>query len=62
MEVALVVGALVKLFRFEAIGRENEARAGVSTKPADGVLIDLTLRAPAAAEPVGTTPADHSSA
>jgi len=45
MEVALVVGAFVKLFRFEAAARENPARAGVSTKPQDGVLIDLIPRA-----------------
>jgi hypothetical protein len=46
LEVALVVGSFVKLFQFQAVGRENEARAGVSTKPADGVLIDLKLRDP----------------
>ncbi len=44
LEVALVVGALVKLFRFEAVNAENHARAGVSTKPLDGVLVDLELR------------------
>jgi cytochrome P450 len=44
MEVALVVGAFVKLFRCVAVERENPARAGVSTKPADGVLVDLELR------------------
>ncbi|MCZ6837283.1 MAG: cytochrome P450 [Planctomycetota bacterium] len=44
MEVALVVGAFVKLFRFRAVNPENHARAGVSTKPADGVEIDLELR------------------
>lgn len=44
MEVALVVGACVKLFRLEAVNRENPARAGVSTKPLDGVLVDLRLR------------------
>jgi cytochrome P450 len=52
LEVALVVGSFVKLFEFAAVTHDNEARAGVSTKPADGVLIDLTLRAPTAAQPV----------
>ena len=47
LEVALVVGAFVKLFRFSAVDRENKARAGVSTKPADGVLVEVTLREPA---------------
>jgi cytochrome P450 len=46
LEVALVVGAVVKLFRFDAVNRENHARAGVSTKPADGVLVELRLRTP----------------
>lgn len=44
MEVALVVGACVKLFRLEAVNAENRAKAGVSTKPLDGVLCDLRLR------------------
>ena len=44
LEVALVVGAFVKLFRFTAPHRENPARAGVSTKPADGTLVELRLR------------------
>lgn len=46
MEVALVVGAVVKLFELRAVRQENPARAGVSTKPADGVLVDLRLREP----------------
>lgn len=45
LEVALVAGALVKLFRFRAVNRDNPAKAGVSTKPADGVLVELELRA-----------------
>jgi cytochrome P450 len=45
IEVALVVGGLVKLFEFEAVNADNPARAGVSTKPADGVLVDLRERA-----------------
>ena len=49
LEVALVVGSIVKLFRFEAVNRENKVRAGVSTKPADGVLVDLSLRTSARA-------------
>jgi len=44
LEVALVVGAFVKLFRFKAVHSENHAKVGVSTKPADGVLVDLELR------------------
>ncbi|MEA2711528.1 MAG: hypothetical protein QOF78_4129 [Phycisphaerales bacterium] len=44
LEVGLVVGAFVKLFRFKAVNAENPARAGVSTKPADGVLVELELR------------------
>jgi cytochrome P450 len=45
LEVGLTVGAAVKLFRFTAVGERTEARAGVSTKPADGVMVDLELRA-----------------
>jgi cytochrome P450 len=48
LEVALVVGVFVKLFRFRAIYSQNEARAGVSTKPADGTLLELELRTPSA--------------
>lgn len=44
LEVGLVVGAVVKIFKFKAAGQRTEARAGVSTKPADGVLVDLELR------------------
>lgn len=44
MEVALVVGALVKLFRFTAASKTIDVRAGVSTKPRDGTLVELTLR------------------
>lgn len=46
LEVGLVVGAIVKTFRFRAVEPENEARAGVSTKPLDGTLVDLSLRQP----------------
>lgn len=45
LEVGLVVGAMVKMFKFSAVGERTEARAGVSTRPADGVLVDLELRA-----------------
>lgn len=45
LEVGLVVGAAVKVFKFKAVGDVTAARAGVSTKPADGVLVDLELRA-----------------
>jgi cytochrome P450 len=45
LEVGLVVGAVVKMFKFTAVGERTKAKAGVSTKPADGVLVDLELRA-----------------
>jgi len=44
LEVGLVVGAIVKLFRFRAVNAVCEARAAVSTKPADGVLVELERR------------------
>ena len=44
LEVGLVVGAFVKIFKFSAVNNRVYARAGVSTKPADGVLVDLALR------------------
>jgi cytochrome P450 len=44
LEVGLVVGAFVKIFKFTAVNVRTGARAGVSTKPADGVLVDLALR------------------
>ncbi|MGD9854817.1 MAG: cytochrome P450 [Planctomycetaceae bacterium] len=44
LEVGLVVGAFVKLFRFKAVHEENRVKAGVSTKPLDGTLVDLELR------------------
>jgi cytochrome P450 len=44
LEIALVVGAFVKLFRFRAVNEACHARASVSTTPLDGVLIDLELR------------------
>ncbi len=44
LEVGLVVGAFVKIFRFAAVNAETRSRAGVSTKPADGALVDLELR------------------
>jgi cytochrome P450 len=45
LEVGLVVGAVVKLFRFTAANPHTAPRAGVSTKPDDGVLVDLEVRA-----------------
>jgi len=65
LEVALVVGACVKLFHLEAVNPENEARAGVSTKPRDGVLVDLRLRDPvraSVAETGGVSPNPHRAA
>lgn len=44
LEVGLVVGAFVKVFRFTAPNRENPVRAGVSTKPLDGTLVEIELR------------------
>ena len=44
LEVALVVGAFVKVFQFEAVNVRTEVKAGVSTKPADGALVDLVPR------------------
>lgn len=44
LEVGLVVGAIVKTFKFRAVYKENPAKAGVSTKPIDGALVDLELR------------------
>ena len=51
LEVGLVVGAMVKIFKFSGVGEPPKARAGVSTKPADGVLVDLELRAEVPAHP-----------
>lgn len=45
LAVGLVVGGVVKMFKFTAAAKEAEVRAGVSTKPAHGVLVDLELRA-----------------
>jgi cytochrome P450 len=44
LEVGIVVGAFIKLFRFKAATDTTGVRAGVTTKPDDGVLIDLELR------------------
>jgi cytochrome P450 len=44
LEVGLVVGAFVKVFRFQAVNATTETRAGVTTKPDDGVLLNLELR------------------
>jgi len=44
LEVGLVVGAVVKIFKFNSVSKATQAKAGVSTKPADGVLVDLELR------------------
>ena len=56
LEVALVVGACVKLFEFSAVHTENPPRAGVSTKPLDGVLVDLRPRS-LTPQPIDTTTA-----
>jgi cytochrome P450 len=44
LEVGLVVGAFVKKFKCRAVNSDGHIKAGVSTKPSDGVLIDLELR------------------
>ncbi len=44
IEVGLVVGAMLKVFKLTAPVAENHARAGVSTKPDDGTLVELELR------------------
>jgi cytochrome P450 len=44
LEVGLVVGAIVKVFKLAAVNERTQAKAGVSTKPGDGVLVDLELR------------------
>ena len=44
LEVGLVVGAIVKIFKFTAATATTGARAGVSTKPDDGAWVDLELR------------------
>ncbi len=44
LEVALVVGAFIRLFRFSARSPDNPAVAGISTKPADAALVKLELR------------------
>ncbi|QEG34988.1 cytochrome P450 [Bythopirellula goksoeyrii] len=55
LEVALVVGVFIKMFRFRALHDENPVKAGVSTKPADGTLVELELREPSS----GMTTADE---
>ena len=44
LEVGLVVGAIAKTFRFKAVHDRVGVKAGVSTKPADGVQVHLELR------------------
>lgn len=44
LEVGLVVGAIVKVFRLRAATERTGVRAGVTTKPDDGTLVDLELR------------------
>jgi cytochrome P450 len=46
LETALVVGAIVKMFRFHSETPDNPAKAGVSTKPLDGAEVILQLRDP----------------
>ncbi|MCG8649972.1 MAG: cytochrome P450, partial [Pirellulales bacterium] len=51
LEVGLVVGAIVKVFKFESLATENAAKAGVSTKPVDDARVRLELREPGSANP-----------
>lgn len=44
LEVGLVVGAMVKLFKFRAVAAKTGATAGISTKPSDNVEVELELR------------------
>ncbi|GAA5506528.1 cytochrome P450 [Novipirellula caenicola] len=44
LEVSLVVGAFVKTFQFQANNDVTPVRAGVSTKPADGTRVQMSLR------------------
>ncbi len=44
LEVGLVVGAIVRTFKFNALNPDNRSRAGVSTKPEDGADVELQLR------------------
>jgi cytochrome P450 len=44
LEVALAVGAFVKMFEFRAVNPGYQVKAGVSTKPLDGTLIELQRR------------------
>ena len=44
LEVGLVVGAIVKVFKFSSVTKKTNVMAGVSTKPDDGVLVNLELR------------------
>lgn len=55
LEVALVVGACLKVLKLESVSATDEARAGVSTKPRDGVLVNVRLRAGT----VSTTSPEH---
>ena len=44
LEVALVVAATVKIFKFTALNDKTEPKAGISTKPADQVMVNVQLR------------------
>ena len=44
LEVGLVVGAFIKIFKFSAVNKKTQVKAGVSTKPADGVLVNIEFR------------------
>jgi cytochrome P450 len=48
LETTLVVGAIVKQFALRAATPTTTPRAGVSTHPGDGVLVELRLRTAAA--------------
>jgi cytochrome P450 len=44
LEVGLIVGAFLKLFRFRSVDRDNSATAAISTKPKDNALVELEPR------------------
>jgi len=44
LEVGLVVGAIIKIFKLKAVHPKQKAIAGVSTKPADGCEVYLEIR------------------
>jgi putative hemolysin len=44
LEASLALAGLIKMFKFRTVNSRPQARAGVSTKPKDGTLVELELR------------------